>query len=221
MMGKEKLYFYDAISPIIDASTIDYSKAFFANRHNKQTRVLAKEEIPENALIDNKITRNDYINCPLNKAEYEKFIDLLLAAERVEAKNFEKMKYYEACMPIEEMADRGRDTLRFGPMRPVGLDDPRTGRWPYAVVQLRAENASQSAYNIVGFQTKLKYGEQKRIFQSIPGLENAEFIRLGSIHRNTFVDSPRVLNRDLSLKNSPNILLAGQITGVEGYFESA
>lgn len=212
--GAEHFYFYDAISPILDAASLDRSIIFAANRYGKQTRAL---EGAEPASEDNA----DYLNCPMNKEEYENFIELLLKGERVESKDFERVKHFEGCMPIEEMADRGRDTLRFGPMKPVGLDDPRTGRYPYAVVQLRPENQSKTAYNLVGFQTKLKYGEQAKVFRTIPGLQNAEFLRLGSMHRNTFVDSPRTLNLDLSLKSARHVMLAGQITGVEGYMESA
>jgi methylenetetrahydrofolate--tRNA-(uracil-5-)-methyltransferase len=210
--GSEHFYFYDAISPIVDASSLDRNIIFAANRYGKTTRALEDSNVDAGA---------DYLNCPLGKEHYDAFIDLLLRSERVEAKSFERVKHFEGCMPIEEMADRGRDTLRFGPMKPVGLDDPRTGREPYAAVQLRAENQSKSAYNLVGFQTKLKYGEQAKVFRTIPGLENAEFLRLGSMHRNTFVDAPRVLNLDLSLKNARHVMLAGQITGVEGYLESA
>lgn len=212
--GAEHFYFYDAISPILDAQSLNRDIIFAANRYGKQTRAL---EGAEPTSEDNA----DYLNCPMNKEEYENFIDLLLKGERVESKSFERVKHFEGCMPIEEMADRGRETLRFGPMKPVGLDDPRTGRYPYAVVQLRPENQSKTAYNLVGFQTKLKYGEQSKVFRTIPGLENAEFLRLGSMHRNTFVDSPRTLNLDLSLKNARHVMLAGQITGVEGYMESA
>ena len=212
--GGDHFYFYDAISPILDASSLDRSVIFAANRYGKQTRELADSGASNEEAAD-------YLNCPMDRAQYEAFIDALLKGERVEPKSFERVKHFEGCMPIEEMADRGRDTPRFGPMKPVGLDDPRTGREPWACVQLRAENKSKTAYNIVGFQTKLKYGEQAKVFRLIPGLENAEFFRLGSMHRNTFVDAPRVLNLDLSLKNARHVMLAGQITGVEGYLESA
>lgn len=210
--GEESFYFYDAISPIIDAGSLDESIVFRANRYGKPSRAPGQEEIS---------SAGDYLNCPMNKEEYENFIDLLLKGERVEPKSFERVKHFEGCMPIEEMADRGRDTLRFGPMKPVGLVDPRTNREPWAAVQLRAENSGLTAYNIVGFQTKLKYSEQARIFRTIPGLGQAEFLRLGSMHRNSFVDAPRVLELDLSLKSRRHILLAGQVTGVEGYMESA
>lgn len=209
--GSESFYFYDAISPIVDAQSLDMGIVFAANRYGKETRSLDGEQGSD----------ADYLNCPLNREEYEAFVDLLLKGERVEPKAFERVKHFEGCMPIEEMADRGRDTLRFGPMKPVGLIDPRTGREPYAAVQLRAENHSRTAFNLVGFQTKLKYGEQSRIFRTIPGLEKAEFLRLGSMHRNSFVDAPRVLGLDLSLREARHLMLAGQITGVEGYMESA
>ncbi len=213
-IGSDHFYFYDAISPIVDAMSLDREIIFAANRYGKKTRALEESAVETDESAD-------YLNCPLNKEEYENFLDLLLKGERVESKSFERIKHFEGCMPIEEMADRGRNTLRFGPMKPVGLDDPRTGREPYAVVQLRPENQSKTAYNLVGFQTKLKYGAQAEVFRTIPGLGKAEFLRLGSMHRNTFVDSPRVLQLDLSLKKARHILLAGQITGVEGYMESA
>jgi len=212
--GSDHFYFYDAISPIVDAQSLNRDIIFAANRYGKQTRALEDSGAGNDEAAD-------YLNCPLDRDQYEAFIDLLLKGERVEAKSFERVKHFEGCMPIEEMADRGRDTLRFGPMKPVGLIDPRTGRQAWAAVQLRAENQSKSAFNLVGFQTKLKYGEQSKVFRTIPGLENAEFLRMGSMHRNTFVDAPRVLNLDLSLKNARHVMLAGQITGVEGYLESA
>lgn len=199
---QKDLYFYDAIAPIVDAATIDMSKAFLANRNEKGGEAA-------------------YINCPMNEAEYNAFIDAVTAAEKVPPKNFEKEIFFQGCQPIEAIAATGRDSLRFGPMRPVGLTDPNTGRRPYAVIQLRPENLGRTAYNLVGFQTKLKYGEQKRVFSLIPALANAEFLRLGSIHRNTYVCGPRVLRADLSLKGHPMVYLAGQITGVEGYLESA
>jgi methylenetetrahydrofolate--tRNA-(uracil-5-)-methyltransferase len=219
--GNDHFYFYDAISPIVDASTLDRSIVFAANRYGKQTRSLDAAPEADPAQAGAAEPGADYLNCPLNKEEYDRFVGELLRGARVEAKSFERVKHFEGCMPIEERADRGPETLRFGPMKPVGLDDPRTGRYPYAAVQLRPENESKTAYNLVGFQTKLKYGEQARIFRLIPGLAEVEFLRMGSMHRNTFVDSPRVLNLDLSLKNARHILLAGQITGVEGYMESA
>jgi methylenetetrahydrofolate--tRNA-(uracil-5-)-methyltransferase len=199
--GADDLYFYDAIAPIIDASTIDMENAFIANRYGKGGE-------------------DAYINCPMNEAEYNAFIDALMAAEKVQPKSFEKENFFQGCQPIEAIAATGRDSLRFGPMKPVGLDDPKTGRRPYAVVQLRPENNAKTAYNMVGFQTKLKYGEQGKVFRMIPALKNAEFMRLGSIHRNTYVCGPRVLRPDLSLKGHPKVYLAGQVTGVEGYLES-
>ncbi len=200
--GQEDLYFYDAIAPIIDASSIDMGSAFTANRYDK-----GGEEA--------------YINCPLSKEEYDDFIDALLTGEMVPTKNFEKEKYFQGCQPIEAIAATGRDSLRFGPMKPVGLTDPTTGRRPHAAVQLRPENRSKTAYNIVGFQTRLKYGAQTKALRLIPALKNAEFLRMGSMHRNTFVCGPKALRPDLSLKGHPRVYLAGQITGVEGYLESA
>ncbi len=198
----QDLYFYDAIAPIVDAASIDMSRAFLANRYGK-----GGEEA--------------YLNCPLTEEEYNAFLDAVIAGEKVPPKNFEKEILFQGCQPIESIAATGRDTLRFGPMKPVGLTDPITGKRPYACVQLRAENASKTAYNLVGFQTKLKYGEQAKIFRMIPALANAEFLRLGSIHRNTYVCGPRALRADLSLRGHPKVYLAGQITGVEGYLESA
>ncbi|MBC7691171.1 MAG: methylenetetrahydrofolate--tRNA-(uracil(54)-C(5))-methyltransferase (FADH(2)-oxidizing) TrmFO, partial [Methylotenera sp.] len=200
--GAQDLYFYDAIAPIIDAQSIDRTSAFLANRYDK-----GEEEA--------------YLNCPMTEEEYNAFYDALMAAEKVEPKAFEKSKFFQGCQPIEAIAATGRDSLRFGPMKPVGLTDPRTGRRPHAVIQLRPENKSLTAYNMVGFQTKLKYGEQGKVFKHIPALKNAEFLRMGSIHRNTYVCGPRVLRTDLSLKGHPKVYLAGQVTGVEGYLESA
>jgi len=194
------LHFYDAISPIVYAESIDWKKVFIADRYGKE--------------------EGSYVNCPLTKEEYERFVEELLKAEKVPLHPFEDPKYFEGCLPIEVMAERGKDTLRYGPMKPTGLIDPKTGKEPYAVVQLRPENKEKTLYNIVGFQTKLKYQEQIRIFRMIPGLEKAEFARLGSIHRNTFVNAPLVLKPTLQLKRNPYIFLAGQITGVEGYVES-
>jgi len=198
--GDEFLYFFDAIAPIIDADTINTEIAWKADRYGKGTA--------------------DYYNCPLNKEQYENFIKEIQAARKIEPKHFETTEFFEGCMPIEVMVDRGPQTLRFGPMKPVGLDDPRTGRYPYAVVQLRQDNKEGTAYNIVGFQTRMAYGEQTRVFRMIPGLENAEFLKLGSIHRNMYINSPKRLNKDLSSQNDPLLFFAGQITGVEGYFES-
>jgi methylenetetrahydrofolate--tRNA-(uracil-5-)-methyltransferase len=194
------LYFYDSISPIVEADSIDMSKVYLAARYDKGTA--------------------DYINCPMSKEEYDRFYDALIAAESVEAKDWEKLNYFESCLPIEEIARRGRDTLRFGPMKPVGLRDPRTGKPPYAVVQLRQENLRADSYNLVGFQNHLKFAEQARVLQLIPGLENARFLRFGQIHRNTYINSPSLLNSTLQMKEHPAVLFAGQICGVEGYVES-
>ncbi|KWT79694.1 methylenetetrahydrofolate--tRNA-(uracil(54)-C(5))-methyltransferase (FADH(2)-oxidizing) TrmFO [Candidatus Magnetominusculus xianensis] len=201
MLGGQSLYFYDAISPIIDAESIDYEKAFFASRYGKGTG-------------------DDYLNCPMSAEEYDLFYNSLVNADKVTVRNFEDEKVFEGCMPIEVMAGRGKDTLRFGPLKPVGLIDPRTTLKPYAVIQLRAENIEKTSYNLVGCQTRLKYTEQSHVFRLVPGLEKAEFLRYGSIHRNTYIDSPRHLNKDLTLKSMPHIYIAGQITGVEGYLES-
>lgn len=200
------LSFFDAAAPIVTKESIDNSIAFFASRYERG----------ENEA-------GDYLNCPMNKEEYERFYQALIEAETVALKDFEKqdMRVYEGCMPIEVMAKRGMDSIRFGPMKPVGLRDPRTGCRPWAVVQLRRENATGTLYNLVGFQTNLKFAEQKRVFSLIPGLQNAEFVRYGVMHRNTFIDSPRLLDACFRLKNEPRIFFAGQITGVEGYTESA
>jgi methylenetetrahydrofolate--tRNA-(uracil-5-)-methyltransferase len=200
VVGEEHLHFYDAIAPIVDAESIDSSKVYMMSRYGKGG--------------------DDYLNCPMNKEEYEAFFDALMAADSVSAREFEDAKVFEGCMPVEAMAIRGKDTLRFGPLKPVGLPDPSTGKVPYAVVQLRTENRERTAYNMVGFQTRLKWPEQKRVFRLIPGLEHAEFFRFGTIHRNTYINSPRHLNKDLSLKELGSVYLAGQITGVEGYIES-
>jgi methylenetetrahydrofolate--tRNA-(uracil-5-)-methyltransferase len=233
LTGSDHLAFYDSISPIVDATTIDMSKVYFAARYDKGTA--------------------DYINCPFTKEEYDRFLDALTTAEAVPAKEWEqlptagrvtnpgapgldseswvftepissgtaeKLQYFEGCLPIEETARRGRDTLRFGPMKPVGLTDPKTGRWPYAVVQLRQENLRADSYNLVGFQNHLKYGEQSRILKLIPGLENATFLRYGQIHRNTYIHAPSLLTETLQLKAHPDIMIAGQLSGVEGYTES-
>ena len=201
IVGREALAFYDAIAPIVLTESVDMSVAFWASRY-------APEE-------------KDYLNCPMSEEEYLAFVRELVAGEKVEPREFEKEIHFEGCLPIEVMAERGEMTLSFGPLKPVGLIDPRTGRQPYAVIQLRAENLEKTAMNMVGFQTKLKYGEQKRIFAMIPGLEHAEFLRLGSIHRNTYVLAPEVLTPALELRNRPGAYLAGQISGVEGYLESA
>jgi methylenetetrahydrofolate--tRNA-(uracil-5-)-methyltransferase len=201
IIGPRNLYFYDAIAPIVAADSIDARLTFRAARYGKGG--------------------DDYINCPMTEAEYEAFIDALLAAEKVELHPFEKPVYFEGCMPIEEMARRGRQTLAFGPMRPVGLNDPRTGRRPFAVVQLRQDDTDGRLYNIVGFQTKMTYPSQRKVLRMIPGLARAEFVRLGSLHRNTFIDSPRLLKPTLQLHARDGLFLAGQMIGVEGYVESA
>lgn len=194
------LAFYDSISPIVDAETIDMDRVYFAARWDKGTA--------------------DYINCPMTREEYDRFLDALLAAEPAESKEWEKLDYFEGCLPIEVLAGRGRDTLRFGPMKPVGLRDPRTGKTPHAVVQLRKENLRADSYNLVGFQNHLKWGDQAKVLRLIPGLENARFLRYGQIHRNTYICAPALLDDCLRLKTRPSILFAGQISGVEGYTES-
>ena len=200
LTGWENLAFYDAISPIVDAETVNRERVFAASRYGKGNG-------------------NDYLNCPLNEAEYRAFYGALRGAETVESHEFEDLNYFEACLPIEELARRGYDTLRFGPMKPVGLADPRTGRLPFAVVQLRAENLRFSSYNLVGFQNHLRFPEQARILRMVPGLEQAEFLRFGQIHRNTYLNAPRLLQADLRLRCAPNVYIAGQLCGVEGYAE--
>ena len=197
------LSFYDAVAPIVTADSLDWDRVFLGARYDRGDA--------------------DYVNCPMERDEYDAFYDALVSAERAPLHEFDSAdpKVYEGCMPVEIMASRGRDTLRFGPLRPVGLSDPKTGRRPWANVQLRRENAAGTLYNLVGFQTNLKFGEQKRVFSMIPGLENAEFVRYGVMHRDTFMDSPRLLDRNLSLKSEPRLFFAGQFTGVEGYTESA
>jgi methylenetetrahydrofolate--tRNA-(uracil-5-)-methyltransferase len=207
LTGEDRLSFFDAIAPIVYRDTIDFDVAWLQSRYDK------KGSGGEGA---------DYINCPLDRDEYEAFVAALLAGETIEFREWEKKTpYFDGCLPIEVMAARGPDTLRWGPMKPVGLTDPKTGRRPYAVVQLRQDNALATLYNMVGFQTKLRHGEQKRIFRMIPGLQRAAFARLGGLHRNTFLDSPRLLDARLRLKAMPRLRLAGQLTGVEGYVESA
>ena len=198
--GPQQLFFYDSISPIVEAGSIDMNVVYMAARYDKGTA--------------------DYINCPMSKEQYDAFYDGLIAAQLVEEKDWEELNYFEGCLPIEEIARRGRDTLRFGPMKPVGLRDPRTGRIPYAVVQLRQENQRADSYNLVGFQNHLKFGDQARVLRLIPGLENARFLRYGQIHRNTYINSPALLEPTLQMRNHPQIFFAGQICGVEGYVES-
>lgn len=198
--GDDFLYFFDAIAPIIDTDSINKEIAWKADRYDKGTP--------------------DYFNCPFDKEQYFKFIEEIQNARKIEPKHFETTNFFEGCMPIETMVERGIQTPRFGPMKPVGLTNPKTGRYPFAVVQLRQDNKEATAYNMVGFQTRMAYGEQTRVFRMIPGLENADFLKLGSIHRNLYINSPKRLNKDLSSKNDPWLFFAGQITGVEGYFES-
>ena len=198
----DSLYFYDAIAPIVAAESLDFSRIFSASRYGKGDGA-------------------DYLNSPLDAEGYAAFVAALNGAEKVPAQGFEKVVHFEGCMPVEELAARGPDTLRFGPMKPVGLVDPATGREPFAVVQLRKENREATMYNLVGFQTKLTYPEQRRLFRMLPGLERAEFVRLGSMHRNTFINAPRLLEPSFRLRGEPRIFFAGQITGVEGYVESA
>lgn len=203
LTGSDRLFFFDSISPIIDAETIDLNVAFRASRWDTS--------------IDG---TDDYVNCPFNKEQYDSFYDALIEANQHQTHEWDNPNYFEACLPIEEIARRGRDTLRFGPMKPVGLTDPRTGRWPYAAVQLRQEDIRADSYNLVGFQNHLKYGDQKRILRMIPGLQKAEFLRYGQIHRNTYINAPALLEPTLQLRTHPNVLFAGQISGVEGYVES-
>jgi methylenetetrahydrofolate--tRNA-(uracil-5-)-methyltransferase len=200
LTGSSHLAFYDSISPIVDAESIDMERVYFAARWDKGTA--------------------DYINCPMDRAEYDRFFDALVESEAAEQKEWEKLDYFEGCLPIEVLARRGRDTLRYGPMKPVGLRDPRTGKTPWAVVQLRKENLRAESYNLVGFQNHLKWGEQARVLRLIPGLENARFLRYGQIHRNTYICAPALLDETLRLRKAPSILFAGQISGVEGYTES-
>jgi methylenetetrahydrofolate--tRNA-(uracil-5-)-methyltransferase len=200
LTGSMHLYFYDSISPIVEADSIDMTRVYLAARYDKGSA--------------------DYINCPMSKEEYDRFHDGLVSARPVEEKDWEKLNYFEGCLPIEEIARRGRDTLRFGPMKPVGLQDPRTGKMPYAVVQLRQENLRADSYNLVGFQNHLKFGEQARVLRLIPGLENARFLRYGQIHRNTYINGPALLRETLQMREHGNVFFAGQICGVEGYVES-
>jgi methylenetetrahydrofolate--tRNA-(uracil-5-)-methyltransferase len=200
LSGATHLYFFDSISPIVEADSIDMSKVYLAARYDKGSA--------------------DYINCPMSREEYDRFCDALIAGQSVEERDWEKLNYFEGCLPIEEIARRGRETLRFGPMKPVGLKDPRSGRIPYAVVQLRQENLRADSYNLVGFQNHLKFGDQARVLRLIPGLENARFLRYGQIHRNTYINAPTLLSESLQMKKYPSVFFAGQICGVEGYVES-
>ena len=222
LTSQDKLYFYDAAAPIVTKDSIDFNIAFYGNRYSQEKK---KEETIEDwkdrlKKLEEEDIEKDYINLPMNKEEYENFCNNLINAEVVTLHEFEKREIFEGCMPIEIMAKRGIDTLRFGPLKPVGFDDPRTGRRPYAVVQLRQDDKQATMYNMVGFQTNLKYGEQKRVFSMIPGLENADFIKYGVMHRNTYINSTQLLDETYNLKSNNNIFFAGQITGVEGYVES-
>ena len=200
LSGSDHLYFFDSISPIVEADSIDMSRVYLAARYDKGSA--------------------DYINCPMSKEEYDRFCDALISGQSAEERDWENLNYFEGCLPIEEIARRGRDTLRFGPMKPVGLKDPRTGRIPYAVVQLRQENLRADSYNLVGFQNHLKFADQARVLRLIPGLENARFLRYGQIHRNTYISAPTLLSESLRMKRYPRVFFAGQISGVEGYVES-
>ena len=222
LTSQDKLYFYDAVAPIVTKDSIDFNIAFYGNRYSQEKK---KEETVEQwkdrlKKLEEEDIEKDYINLPMNKEEYENFCNNLINAEVVTLHEFEKREIFEGCMPIEIMAKRGIDTLRFGPLKPVGFDDPRTGKRPYAVVQLRQDDKQATMYNIVGFQTNLKYGEQKRVFSMIPGLGNADFIKYGVMHRNTYINSTQLLDETYNLKYNNNIFFAGQITGVEGYVES-
>lgn len=205
-VGAEHLAYYDAIAPIVSAESLDWDRVFLASRWDKGA---------------SEAERRAYANCPMNAQEYAAFVAALVAGDKVEPRSFERVRYFEGCLPVEVMAERGPRTLAFGPMKPVGLTDPRTGRWPHAVVQLRSEDEARTAYNLVGFQTRLKQAEQRRIFRTIPGLERAEFMRYGAIHRNTFLDAPRLLDSRMALRSDPDVYFAGQITGTEGYVEGA
>ena len=218
--GEDKLYFYDAAAPIISKDSINFNIAFYGDRYSEEKKKDETIEEWKERLKKQEGKEQSYINLPMDKDEYEKFYNELVNAEVVTLHDFEKREIFEGCMPIEIMAKRGIDTLRYGPLKPVGFDDPRTGKRPYAIVQLRQDDSKASIYNIVGFQTNLKYGEQKRVFSLIPGLENAEFIKYGVMHRNTYINSSRLLDETYCLKSNKNIYFAGQITGVEGYVES-
>ena len=232
LTGENELHFYDAAAPIIEKDSIDFNIAFYGDRYEQEKKKdetieewhkrIDEYRMPKSQKEDNenRINTNSYINLPLNKEEYEKFVNELINAEVVTLHDFEKGEIFEGCMPIEVMAKRGIDTLRFGPLKPVGFDDPRTGKRPYAVVQLRQDNTNATLYNMVGFQTNLKYGEQKRVFSLIPGLKDAEFVKYGVMHRNTFINSPELLDNTYNFKKNSNVYFAGQITGVEGYVES-
>lgn len=220
LTGQDKLYFYDAAAPILEKESIDFNIAFYGDRYSQEKKKEETEEEWKQRLAEQEREEQSYINLPMNQEEYETFCKELIEAEVVTLHDFEKREIFEGCMPIEIMAKRGIDTLRFGPLKPVGFDDPRTARRPYAVVQLRQDDKQASLYNMVGFQTNLKYGEQKRVFSKIPGLQQTEFVKYGVMHRNTYINSSQLLDETYRLKNIPNLYFAGQITGVEGYVES-
>ena len=220
LTGEDKLYFYDAAAPIVSKESIDFNIAFYGDRYSQEKKKDETIEEWKERIEKQKGKEQSYINLPMNQEEYEKFWNELVNAEVVTLHDFEKKEIFEGCMPIEVMAKRGIDTLRFGPLKPVGFTDLRTGKRPYAIVQLRQDNTEGNLFNIVGFQTNLKFGEQKRVISLIPGLENAEFVKYGVMHRNTFINSPELLDNTYNLKKDPNIYFAGQITGVEGYVES-
>jgi methylenetetrahydrofolate--tRNA-(uracil-5-)-methyltransferase len=222
IVGAEHLAYYDAIAPIVSADSIDWDKVFKQSRWGKGGAEAEVGETGADAILDATALGDEaYVNCPFDKPQYDAFVAAIVAAEKVSPRAFEETKYFEGCLPIEVMAARGPMTLAFGPMKPVGLTDPRTQRRPYAVVQLRPEDAAMTAYNLVGFQTRMTYGEQARVFRMIPGLEECEMLRFGSVHRNTFVNAPLLLDERMQLRARPNVFLAGQVTGVEGYVESA
>ena len=218
--GQDKFYFYDAAAPIISRESINFDIAFYGDRYSQEKKKEETIEEWKERINNQNDEEQSYINLPMNEEEYNNFCDELINAEVVNLHEFEKKEIFEGCMPVEVMAKRGKDTLRFGPLKPVGFDDPRTGRRPYAIVQLRQDDKIASIYNIVGFQTNLKFGEQKRVFSMIPGLENADFVKYGVMHRNTYINSPELLDETYNLKTNSNIYFAGQITGVEGYVES-
>lgn len=220
LTSQDKLYFYDAAAPIIEKDSIDFSVAFYGDRYSQEKKKEETEEQWKERLSKQENEEKSYINLPMDKEEYENFCKELVDADVVTLHEFEKREIFEGCMPIEIMAKRGMDTLRFGPLKPVGFDDPRTARRPYAIVQLRQDDKQASLYNMVGFQTNLKFGEQKRVFSKIPGLKQAEFVKYGVMHRNTYINSSKLLNEKYQVKSMPNLYFAGQITGVEGYVES-
>ncbi len=220
LVGREHLAFFDAISPIVLAESIDMSRVFRASRWNRSLAAREPHAVSEDTPLEG-AEEGDYLNCPFTKDEYRRFIEAVLAAEKATVRDLDNTKFFEGCLPIEVMAHRGTDTLRFGPMKPAGLTDPKTGRWPYAAVQLRQDNLAGDHYSLVGFQTQLKWGEQARVFRMIPGLEQAEFVRFGMIHRNTYINGPTVLTDTWQTRMRPDLFFAGQVSGVEGYVESA